>query len=144
MFLDVYRCFTCFDDYDSAEVHHGCLVKERNRVFVGLQLGSLSPSTVEACARACDNKIDCDTFDIENGNLFGKTCYLYAKGEVHAIPSEEEEEETAGFCPKGIVCDSTHYLHTSYLSFFSTETILGFNFFSTQKRVNCNRTDFAT
>ena len=101
----VFLCFTCFDDYNSAEVHHGCLVKERSRVFVGLQLGSISPSTVEACARACADKIDCDTFHITenwNSGRFGKKCYLYAKGEVHASVSST----TAGFCPKGIIFDS--------------------------------------
>ena len=97
-------CFTYFDDLNSAEVHHGCLVKERSRVFAGVQLGSISTSTVEACARACANKIDCDTFYIEdwNSGRFGRKCYLYAKGEVYAIVSST----TAGFCPKGIIFDS--------------------------------------
>ena len=99
-------CFTCFDDYDSAEVHHGCLVKERSQVFNGVRLlwsSSNSPSSVENCAGSCAGRNDCAIFHVQNHSFerFQTTCTLYAKGEIHAIASST----TAGFCPKGIVCD---------------------------------------
>ena len=100
-------CFNCFDDYNSAEVHHGCLVKERSQVFYGVQLRSNSPSSVENCARSCAERYDCAAFHVENHNsgIFQTTCTLYGKGEIYASASST----TAGFCPKGIVCNSTYF-----------------------------------
>ena len=87
----------CFDNCNSAEDHHGCLVKEKRQVYTGehgLWLESIPSSNVEDCSEACAERSDCDTFFVD----YLKTCHLYRGGTIYVHRSS-----TAGFCPKGIV-----------------------------------------
>ena len=84
----------CAKNCNSAEEHHGCLVKEQRVVIGGSRLNHRSHLSVEQCAKFCADRSDCDAFHVER-----KVCRLYWKGiiEASAIPSS-----TAGFCPKGL------------------------------------------
>ena len=77
----------------AGEVQHGCLVKEKRWVHTGVQLKSISHSSVEACAEACAGRNDCDTFHVD----FHKECYLHKGGTM-----DDSVSATSGVCPKGI------------------------------------------
>ena len=94
---DLLFAYICFDNNFAGEVQHGCLVKEKTWVHSGLQLKSISHSSVEACAEACARRNDCDTFHVD----FHKECFLHKGGTMDESVSANQPP-TAGVCPKGV------------------------------------------
>ena len=86
----------CVNKCNSAEEHHGCLVKEHMKVVsYSTHLKSFSTSSIEQCAQYCAEISDCDSFDLYQKN----ECRLFRKGDIDRISSVSF---TAGFCPKGV------------------------------------------
>ena len=84
----------CAKNCNSAEEHHGCLVKEHRKVVsYSTYTTKFSTSSVEQCAQYCAEKSDCDSFD-----LYQNECRLFRKGDIDRSSSVSF---TAGFCPKG-------------------------------------------
>ena len=67
--------YPCFDFHNSAEEHHGCLVKEQRVVVGGSRLNHRSHLSVEQCAKFCADRSDCDAFHVER-----KVCHLFREG----------------------------------------------------------------
>ena len=84
----------CAKNCNSAEEHHGCLVKEQRVVIGGSRLNHRSHPSVEQCAKFCDDRSDCDAFHVER-----KVCHLFREGITKATAVAST---TAGFCPKGL------------------------------------------
>ena len=85
----------CAKNCNSAEEHHGCLVKEHRKVVsYSTYTTKFSTSSVEQCAQYCAEKSDCDSFDVNQNK-----CRTFRKGHMDA---SKIASSTAGLCPKGL------------------------------------------